>query len=167
MSSNTNTIIASAAPVAALYTLNVKLLEQALNDIKDEHIHTRPNEHTNSIHWIYGHITSSRYNIAKILRINAEHNFEKLFIRAADLTASEDYPALPEVIDSFNNITEKIKDRFENITEEEFRAKSEYAFPGQEKTVQGSLTFLNFHETFHIGQIALIRKFLGYGRLVG
>jgi len=34
-------------------------------------------------------------------------------------------------------------------------------------TVGGSLALLCFHETFHVGQMSYLRKWLGYGQAVG
>ncbi len=166
--SNTATGIPTvAAPTAALYTLNAQLIEKSLADLKDEHVYARPNEHTNSIHWIFGHITATRFEVARFLGATEEHSFGKLFSMSAEHKSPDDYPAMSEVMDSFKSITGKIDERFAALNSEEYYAAAEIAFPGQDKTVCGCVTFLNFHETYHVGQLALLRKFFGYDRLVG
>jgi hypothetical protein len=36
-----------------------------------------------------------------------------------------------------------------------------------DKTQRGAIVFLNYHETYHVGQMAYLRKWLGYSQLVG
>ena len=45
-------------------------------------------------------------------------------------------------------------------------AASEHGFPTDDKSVLGVITFLTFHETYHVGQMGLLRKFLGYDPIV-
>jgi hypothetical protein len=39
-----------------------------------------------------------------------------------------------------------------------------FSFDGK---IGGLIAFLAFHETYHVGQLSYLRKWLGYGQLVG
>jgi len=160
-------IIPAAAPVAGMYQVVSQLMEKAFSDVKEEHLHARPNEHTNSLHWIFGHLIDARYEVARSLGASAEHSFGKIFSMGEEVTDPADYPSLVELQESFKKITTVLDERFKAITEAGYAAEAENAFPGQAKTVAGCVTFLSFHEAYHAGQIALIRKFFGYEQLVG
>jgi len=162
-----NEIIPAAAPIAGLYQVVSQLIEKSLVDLQEEHLHARPNKQTNSIHWIFGHLIDARYEVARFLGATAEHSFGKMFCMGEEVTDPADYPSLEELQESFKKISSVLDERFKSVTEAEFGAEVENAFPGQAKTVAGCVTFLSFHEAYHVGQIALVRKFFGYENLVG
>ncbi len=162
-----NEIIPAAAPVAGLYQVVSQLLEKSLADLKEEHLHARPNKQTNCIHWIFGHVLDARYEVARLLGAQEEHSFGKMFCMGEEVTDPADYPSLAELQESFKKISAILDERFKSVTEAEFLAEAKNAFPGQDKTVAGCVTFLSFHEAYHVGQIALVRKFFGYEKLVG
>ena len=55
-------------------------------------------------------------------------------------------------------VSSAIDARLEEITAEELSAPSERGFPGVERTRLGVLTFLVQHDSYHVGQLALLRK---------
>jgi len=166
-SESTSDIISAAAPIAGLYQVVSQLIEKSLADLKDEHLHARPNERTNPIHWIFGHMIDARYEVARILGAKAEHSFGKMFSMGEEVTDPADYPSLEELRESFKTINSILDERFKSVTDGEYHAEAPHAFPGQEKTIAGCVTFLSFHEAYHVGQIAMIRKSFGYEKLVG
>jgi hypothetical protein len=57
--------------------------------------------------------------------------------------------------------------RLEEIGDAELSAKCPRDFPIADKTMRGAITFLAYHEGYHVGQMAYLRKLLGKGQLVG
>jgi len=57
--------------------------------------------------------------------------------------------------------------RLKVLTDEELSKPAPFPVPAGDKTQRGAIVFLNFHETYHIGQMAYLRKWLGYSQLVG
>jgi hypothetical protein len=57
--------------------------------------------------------------------------------------------------------------RLELLTEEELAKPASFPVLTGDKTKRGAIVFLNYHETYHIGQMAYLRKWLGYSQLVG
>lgn len=51
-------------------------------------------------------------------------------------------------------------------TDMQLAAPAPRALPIADKSVLGALTFLTYHEGYHLGQIALLRKALGVTRLI-
>ena len=50
----------------------------------------------------------------------------------------------------------------EKVKGENLEAESEVPFPVGDRTVLGNVIFLLHHDTYHIGQIAILRKQFGY-----
>ena len=62
---------------------------------------------------------------------------------------------------------EQLMKRYEELTGEELSAKAPRDFPVPDKTIRGAINFLAYHEAYHVGQIAYIRKLLDKSSLVG
>ena len=56
---------------------------------------------------------------------------------------------------------EIIRHRLDAITVAELDAVAKSPFPGPEQSVLGLLTFLAQHDSYHVGQLAMLRKHAG------
>lgn len=56
--------------------------------------------------------------------------------------------------------------RLEELTEAELSAPAPRSFAIPDRSVRGAITFLAYHEGYHIGQMAFLRKWLGFPGLV-
>lgn len=153
--------------VSTLYNLNAGVLEKCLDGLTAEQFATRPNETTNSIHWILGHIACSRYFVGGMLGLENNFKHNKYFDYGAELKDPSVYPSPEELADSFKDIHGKMIECLKNPPLDKLKEKPEVDFPGVEQTVLGAVTFMAFHETYHVGQISLVKRFLGHDRLFG
>ena len=155
------------AHVVGQYQINNYLFDKAFADIDPEHLHSRPEDKANSLHFIAGHVTAARYGLANLIGIDDKCAWEDLFDRGVSAKAPSDYPSFEEIIASWNNITPKILTRLESMTEAEINAAGPEGFPGDKKTIGNAIAFLSLHESYHMGQLSYARKLLGYDGLVG
>ena len=77
--------------------------------------------------------------------------------RAAEYFLSWDFP--PADHDRMEELAEKA--RLGTITDAELAGASGERFPGVPATLLGAIAFLVQHESYHIGQLAFVRKYLG------
>ena len=111
---------------------------------------------------------SSRSSLAKICGgEDVENPWGKLFARGASVDANISYPEVTQIIELWDGVTAKLMNRLEVLDDEELSKPSPFPVPTGEKSKRGAIAFLNFHETYHIGQMAYLRKWLGYSQLVG
>ena len=152
--------------IAGQYGVNTGLVVKAFADIKDEDIFRRP-DGANSLHWIAGHITDSRMYIGGLAGLGTKSLWGKLFDGGCEIKEPEAYPPIGEILSAFKDIGAKLVTRFDELSDDELAASVEPDFPGQEKTVFGAIAFLSLHESYHVGQLAYIRRLFGYERLTG
>ncbi len=152
--------------IAGQYGVNTGLLVKAFSDIKDEDIFRRP-DGGNSLHWIAGHVTDSRMYIGGLAGLGTESPWGKLFDAKCEIKESEAYPPIGEILSTFQDIGAKLLTRFDELSDDELAASVEPNFPGQEQTVFGAIAFLSLHESYHVGQLAYIRRLFGYEPLTG
>ncbi|RME26999.1 MAG: DinB family protein [Candidatus Zixiibacteriota bacterium] len=152
---------------ASLVQLNTNLMDRMLDGISDDHAFTRPDGKANSAHFILGHLTASRYSMAGLLGIKEEPSWRELFSRGAEIKDTSAYPSFAELKNAWREISEKLQDRLSRIKDEELAAPSDSEYPGVDKTVGGSLVFLHFHESYHLGQLGYLRRLLGLEGAIG
>jgi hypothetical protein len=146
--------------------VNTNLFTRALDGVTDEQALRRPTEHTNPLLWIAGHLVTTRCYLGKVVGLECEIPWGARFARSAALDLSAPLPTLDEVRSSWNEISAALAARFEQLGEPELAAPAG-AFPSLDQTTRGALAMAALHDSYHVGQLAYVRKSLGHGQLVG
>jgi uncharacterized damage-inducible protein DinB len=107
-----------------------------------------------------------RYSLCAMLGEPRENPFGKTFFRgsALDLAA---LPRLEAVREAWSQVSGLLLKRLDEATADQLDAPAPKKFAIEDATVRGSLTFLCWHEGYHIGQLSLLRKWQGLSGLVG
>ena len=153
--------------VVPLFRANDQLFHRALEGIKSEDLLRRPHNDSNPLIWVAGHAMTSRGSLTRIIGASVDNPWSALFARGASVDANVSYPEVSDIISSWDTITEKLMSRLELVDDEELSKPAPFPNPTGDKTKRGAVVFLNYHETYHIGQMAYLRKWLGYSQLVG
>ena len=153
--------------ISSLFHTNDQLFHRALDGIDREHLLQRPHDGSNPLIWIAGHATTSRGSLTKMLGESVENPWSELFKRGATIDSNVSYPEIQEIVSLWEDVTEKLMTRLKALTDEELAQPATFPVPAGDKTQRGAIVFLNYHETYHIGQMAYLRKWLGHSQLVG
>jgi uncharacterized damage-inducible protein DinB len=150
-----------------LYTLSDRTLRMALKDITEDEAFTRPSGQANSLHFILGHITSPRYYIAGLLGNDEEPPWGTMFDMGAEIQERDACPPFSELVEKWDAITPNMVELLSAATEEKLSEPGPFQPPSCEKTVRGVISFLSWHEAYHVGQAGYVRKLLGHPGAVG
>lgn len=130
-------------------------------------------ENTNSLEWLAGHLITGRYR--NLLRIGAKvepYNQLEKFINQTlpppnAIAFSKDikYPSLTESKQQWIEYAKLFLERLNQIDEIVLKTTLPFTLPTGGTTVEDALLFLALHETYHIGQMSIIRKALGYSEM--
>ena len=153
--------------ISSLFHTNDQLFHRALDGIDREHLLQRPHDGSNPLIWIAGHATTSRGSLTKMLGESVENPWSELFKRGATIDSNVSYPEIQEIVSLWEDVTEKLMTRLKALTDEELAQPATFPVPAGDKTQRSAIVFLNYHETYHIGQMAYLRKWLGHSQLVG
>jgi uncharacterized damage-inducible protein DinB len=148
------------APLYEILKLNTRLFLNCLDGVDDATARERPSADTNSIGFITCHVLHARYYLAGFLGLEAVNPFQELFDAAHDVNDLE-VPPLGELRSAWGELSAQLVDRTPEVTEAELARDSGQEFPLDDGTVRGAVAFLVQHESFHIGQLALLRKYFG------
>lgn len=155
------------AGVAGLFTQNNDSLVRAVADLTPEQWLARPNNHSNHIAWIVGHIVWSRKIV--INRSGGSWSCDGLepFARTAKIEAGAVYPAPETLLLHWRDSAAEIDASLAALTPEALAAPAPPGPPSQDGKLSGFIGAMAWHETYHLGQIAFLRSWLGLTPVFG
>lgn len=141
--------------------LNTRLLRNCLAGVDDDLARRRPNEHTNNLTFLALHLIDARYYLERYLGGQAESPFKEQLDPIRSIDELESYPLITDIMAGWEETEALLVVRLEAIPSAELDAASTATFPVDDSTRLGGLTFLVQHESYHIGQMAILRRILG------
>jgi uncharacterized damage-inducible protein DinB len=141
-----------------------------LEDIKPEDGSKVISQNTNSLEWLAGHLLVTRCrNILRLGQTVEPYQHLDTFVdqtlpppnfRAFD--PNKKYPRLAECAENWSNYSKIFVDTLESVDDRVLKTQIPLSGPTGGNTVEDLLTSVVLHEAFHIGQMSIIRKALGY-----
>ena len=150
-----------------LFAVSEQLVAMATDGLTREEALRSPEGGPNPIIWTFGHITNTRHAILSMLGQPQEVQWKQLFGKGAQVRPDTDYPAIEEIQVAWDEVSPKLRERLATVTAEELAAASPRKFRIADDTLAGAVAYLGYHEAYHVGQMAYVRKWLGKGSLVG
>ena len=147
-------------PNVQAYTLCAARMKTLLEGIDDVAAVKRVSKKLNPMIWIAGHITVSRCNLARALGRPVDHDWGSRFDRDVKVDDPRPFPSVREVLAKCTQVNEVLKHRFDELTDEELSAPAPRDFPFPDKTIHGMISFLAWHEAYHVGQIGFLRQWV-------
>lgn len=142
--------------------LNSRLVNNCFENIDQSTAENRINNKTNSMIFILIHLVDARYFFLKIIGSEIQSPYFEITKNIKSIEGFKEYPPLNEILEAWNKSTELLINNFKSINSEKLNSLSEIKFPINDDTLLGSITFGVQHESFHIGQLSLLRKHFGF-----
>ena len=150
-----------AVPIAEIYRLNTWLFHNCLEGLTEKQARARPSGTTNSAAFVAAHLTDSRFAIAAWLGATVENPLADALKDAQGIDEVRALPAMDVIRAAWDQASQVIAARMRELTSAEWDGPSPGRFPTGGPTLLGALTFLAQHDSYHIGQLALLRKHAG------
>ncbi|MDA1315232.1 MAG: DinB family protein [Acidobacteria bacterium] len=154
-------------PSVHQFGLGTGLAQKALDGLTREELRRPAGPDVNPALGVMIHLANTRCSLLRLLSVDREVPWEGRFGRGGAMNDPDQYPELDEVWAVWNEASAQLEKRFEELTDEELSAPAPRNFPVSDKTIRGAINFLAYHEAYHVGQLAYIRKWLGKDPLVG
>ncbi|MFQ5349252.1 MAG: DinB family protein [Thermoanaerobaculia bacterium] len=153
-------------PIRETYRFNTELVSLALDDLSQEDAVRRWKDgEGSSIAYLTGHISSSRYGILKALGRETENPYKELYGAGVGSKDGSAYPPLDELAAGWRQTAEKLHAALDAVSDEDALRPSDGSFPTADQTLRGQLAFIAWHESYHVGQIGILRTEMGYTSL--
>jgi uncharacterized damage-inducible protein DinB len=150
---------------ASLIALNDRLLNTALEGLTDEEGWRHPGD-ANPIHWIAGHVARYRNGLAGVLGVGLDLPWASAFEMKTQPDPAECPATLAQIREAIVSLSERLSRRLAEMTDEELAAPAPFKVRVPDQTIRGLITFMTFHEIYHVGQITYVKKWLGYPGVV-
>lgn len=150
-------------PLVQTLELNTRLLLNALDGIDEEAARKRPNERTNHVLFLACHLVDARHYLARSLGRASESPFKAMLDDAKGIDDVKEFPALEEVREAWKDVGERLSRYVAELEDADLEKPAPFAFPIEGGgTTLGCLAFLVQHDSYHLGQVALVRRYLGF-----
>jgi uncharacterized damage-inducible protein DinB len=152
----------SVRPLVSTLELNTRLLLNALDGVDEKAARVRPNEKTNHAIFLACHLVDSRHYLARALGLASESPFKAMLEGAKGIDDVKEYPSLDEVRAAWKDVGALLSRHIADLEASDLEKPAAFAFPIEGGgTLLGCLAFLVQHDSYHLGQVALLRRYLG------
>jgi len=145
--------------------LNTRLFLNCLCDVDDSVAQKRLNERTNNMAIVALHLLDARYYLCKHLGVPVNSPLKDELARYDSFEDIKEFPAMDKVRSAWSKVSETLMDGFGKLSDVDISKPISDSFPIDDHTLLGGVAFLLQHESYHIGQLAFLRKFFGYGAM--
>jgi len=140
--------------------LNERLFLNALVGVTEEQAKERISNHNNPLIWIATHTVWARYNMAMLLGKPGNNPYNGMFENFKAYEDSMNFPTLETLKNEWEKASGLLKEASESVSEEHLAGDAPFKNPIGDFTIGGTIAFLSEHESYSIGQIGFLKKFL-------
>lgn len=155
------------ATIQSMFKANENIFQRTIKDVPDDKWLTQAGDTSNHLLWITGHMLVTRAIVPKMMGENWSAPWEELFKRGAKPVSPDQYPSPAELRQAWDEVSEKMHAAFASAKPEALSAPAKEGAPTLDGTMAGTVGFLCLHETYHVGQLGYLHKWLGCGQVVG
>ncbi len=142
--------------------LNTRLFLNCLSGLTEESAQQGIEDGGNSISFVAVHLIDARVYLARTLGATIASPFGKDLDEATKVEDVEQLPPLSDLRFVWQDVSDQLLARMMAVSEEVLMSKSDQEFPGADGTMLGGIAFLLHHESYHLGQMGLLRRQLGF-----
>jgi uncharacterized damage-inducible protein DinB len=149
-----------------VFSFNDYFVLQALEGLSHEELWRAPTSYNNPMLWVAGHVVQTRAMVLQMLGDRVETGWGNLFDRGTKIGDAKQYPSGAEIARVMREVSPRLHDALSTLSDEHLSKPASLPIPGI-KTLADELAFFALHDSYHVGQLAYIRKSLGYPGLAG
>lgn len=148
-------------PLLELLALNTTLLRNALDGMSEQDA-VRRVEGANPAGFLAAHVVDARYFLADLLHAPLPNPLTAVLGTAQSADDVTDLPTPGTILRAWDVISPHLARVIAGAEADQLARPSPQAFPVTDPSLLAGIAFLMQHESYHIGQIALLRRQLGY-----
>lgn len=154
-------------PIAFIFAANDSLAERSFQGVAEADLWKRPTPQSNPMLWIFGHMADTRVRLLKILGDDFDPGWGDIFARGAALQDTAGYPSREKINEVSREVNRRLFAALGAMTDAGVSRPATRSFTNAVQTVGDQASFLTMHDTYHVGQLAYVRKALGLPGVVG
>ncbi len=148
-------------PLYEIFKFNTRFYLNCLEGMDEDQALWRAGDKTNSPSYIALHVLDMRHSLARLPGKQREHRFSAKAKEARGKSDFRDFPPLDQLREQWKIVTGDVRAILAELTETELNQPVEVPMPLEDKRLVGYVAFNMMHESYHIGQLSLLRKQVG------
>jgi hypothetical protein len=157
----------SIKPVAFILASNDSLADRTFIGVKPEDLWKRPTPENNPMLWIYAHMAAVRARMLNVLGDDYDPGLGEAFGRGAQLQDAASYPSRETINEASREVNARLFAKLAAVGDAELSRDAKGPRPPSVQTVAEQLAFFAMHDSYHVGQLAYVRKALGLPGVAG
>jgi hypothetical protein len=158
----------AVAPLAFIFRVNDSLAERTFERVTDEDLWRRPTDRSNPMLWIFGHMVNTRAQMLMMLGgESVDTGWGDLFNRGASLGDGARYPTRETIQAVSRDVNSRLYSKLGGLTDADLEKPSTGSPVPAVRTIADRIAFLAMHDTYHVGQLAYVRKAIGHASVAG
>lgn len=149
----------SAQALTKMLNFNDDVLTVSLTDMTDDIARRQLRDGGPSVAWNIGHMLRLRNEIAKAIGCREPAVDVKPFAESA--TDGRGYPTLRELQAAWKEFSGRLIPALDRLSAADLEKPSPISLPHGERTLLDTVRFVLWHETLHLGQVAMLRSHHG------
>lgn len=148
-------------PVAHHYATGDRIIDRCIGDFTQADWRIQdPAGH--DARWITGHLTITRRRLVAMMGLPALSNeWDAAFQRGSLPANVPEELSVTQILSAFHEAHQLMTSRWDAITEADLAKPLGRTLPDGSDTIGGAICFLAWHETYHLGQLGLLRRLAG------
>jgi len=150
---------AQAETLAQYYGIIYNVVKRQLDGLTNEDSLIQPPFRGNCLNWVFGHIVFSRNSVLTLLEEDSpwsEAESARYIRNSEPVTSAENAIPFDQLQDYFEASHTRLMAGLQRISPERMATAID-----DETTLGEQLTFLQWHETYHLGQLEQLRQLSG------
>lgn len=147
------------AGLADMLRLNTKLFRNCLEGMTEEQARTRPSDSGNHAAFVALHVADSRFFLLRALGDETPNPLAPFVEGMRTLEDVTVWPTLDEIRSAWTAASHALRARLESLTAAGLDTAPAVRAPG-DSTFE-ALTFMVQHDSYHVGQLSLLRSQVG------
>lgn len=149
-------------PLVYIFNSNTLFFKILLDDVKDEDVTERISENSSNIGFVMCHLLDGRYGLAEKLGMERKLKYKELFDSKDKLEDFTEYPPVKELVSEWVALSIEMAKVLKGLSADDLQGEVDFQIEVNDKRLIHILSLLIHHETYHVGQLGLLRKYHGY-----
>jgi uncharacterized damage-inducible protein DinB len=147
--------------LAETLRINTKLFRNCLHGMTQAQAESRANDGSNSALWIAAHMVKARYGLVKRFGGDRANPLPVELVNAKGINDVKVWPSVQDVLAAWTDASHALRDRLAQLSAADLDAAVDVRFPVFEQTQFAVLAFMVQHDSYHLGQLSMMRKVIG------
>jgi len=152
---------ARLAPLAGIFRLNTRLVHNCVAELTPPQFAGRAAPDVNSAAFLVAHLTDSRHHLLRVVGGDAENPVAPYVDGARSMAEVKELPAPPLLMAGWDAVARALLDQLAALDAAALDAPAPQRMPGADPTILGTIGFLAQHDSYHLGQLAFVRRLYG------